>query len=490
MRASTKGARRRAGRPSTSRPPIRRYHYVTDDPAALASRSGTVTVSTNSSVGPLQLELLPPKNAGFGRNWQLPMSSACLRHFGTRHRWMGAPGARGGGAFRDHAGGWVCGLRGWLVAALPLHELQQLATSTATLPGVSLPIPGCVPTKGASTATNAYWRASPGAAARPPPPPPASQPTSSPSPCPPRATGFIDSDEYVLLQPGVPSLPALLDRYSSHGGVVLHWRLFSSGPHVVRPSGGVLASYTSCCPAGHPQHSWGKTFLQPAHAVAPRVTAGGRPWGGAGGRAGAATKGWWESREGWRQRALPNLRLAAQQGNATQCMQRGARNRRRTEAVYQPAQASNEVLPPFPSLPLPPCPPAPCRLLTGFRTATAGTLWTCWGGVKTRATLCRQGRACDRRGCRWGCGAAELRGAAWLVHAVDLLGRHPDKGHSWQARSCNRGLHWARGGGGGGSSLGCIRAAEGPLAVVLPPCVLSPSARAHHACMPLNRAAP
>ena len=172
MRASTKGARRRAGRPSTSRPPIRRYHYVTDDPAALASRSGTVTVSTNSSVGPLQLELLPPKNAGFGRNWQLPMSSACLRHFGTRHRWMGAPGARGGGAFRDHAGGWVCGLRGWLVAALPLHELQQLATSTATLPGVSLPIPGCVPTKGASTATNAYWRASPGAAARPPPPPP------------------------------------------------------------------------------------------------------------------------------------------------------------------------------------------------------------------------------------------------------------------------------------------------------------------------------
>ena len=179
MRASTKGARRRAGRPSTSRPPIRRYHYVTDDPAALASRSGTVTVSTNSSVGPLQLELLPPKNAGFGRNWQLPMSSACLRHFGTRHRWMGAPGARGGGAFRDHAGGWVCGLRGWLVAALPLHELQQLATSTATLPGVSLPIPGCVPTKGASTATNAYWRASPGAAARPPPPP---RPRSQPAP--------------------------------------------------------------------------------------------------------------------------------------------------------------------------------------------------------------------------------------------------------------------------------------------------------------------
>ena len=47
-----------------------------------------------------------------------------------------------------------------------------------------------------------------------------------------RAAGFIDSDEYVLLQPGVPSLPALLDWHSGAGGVRLHWRVFSAGQQV------------------------------------------------------------------------------------------------------------------------------------------------------------------------------------------------------------------------------------------------------------------
>ena len=150
----------------------------------------------------------------------------------------------------------------------------------------------------------------------------------------------------MLLQPGVPSLPALLDRYTS-GGVRLQWWLFSSGPHLVRaggggggafapqarvavklpallrhgcttrlprcylplvsylitrlahpphphphphptppphpikhtphphqvrPSGGVLASYTACCQQDEVEQRWTKTFLQPARAVGPLVS--------------------------------------------------------------------------------------------------------------------------------------------------------------------------------------------------------------------------
>lgn len=52
-----------------------------------------------------------------------------------------------------------------------------------------------------------------------------------------------------MLEPGVPSLPALLQNYSEFGGLALHWRFFSSGGHILRPAGGVLASYTACCTA-------------------------------------------------------------------------------------------------------------------------------------------------------------------------------------------------------------------------------------------------
>ncbi|PSC70070.1 glycosyl transferase family 2 [Micractinium conductrix] len=144
------------------------YHYLTADAEALADRSATLTVVTDSSAGPIQLIIPPPVDEKHGRNWQMNVYSACLLHFGVRHRWM----------------------------------------------------------------------------------------------------GFIDSDEFVLLQPGVPSLPALLDRYTS-GGVRLQWWLFSSGPHLVRPSGGVLASYTACCQQDEVEQRWTKTFLQPARAVGP-----------------------------------------------------------------------------------------------------------------------------------------------------------------------------------------------------------------------------
>jgi hypothetical protein len=61
----------------------------------MASRNATVTVTTNSSAGPLSLDLLPPTgnpDSNADRNWQFPAFAACLRHFGRRHRWMGARG--------------------------------------------------------------------------------------------------------------------------------------------------------------------------------------------------------------------------------------------------------------------------------------------------------------------------------------------------------------------------------------------------------------
>ena len=177
----------------------------------------------------------------------------------------------------------------------------------------------------------------------------------------------------------------------------------------------------------------------------------------------------------------------AMQRNACNAVQETVDALKQSTSQRRQAMKSFPLSPPSPSLPVPPPPADSSQVFVQRRLARCGpagaasrqgplfagkvglatgggaggaagqpscvgqrglcTLWTCWGGTQTRATLGRQGLATG--GCTGPGGA-----------------------------------------GGGGSSLGCIRAAEGPLAVVLPPCVLSPSARAHHACMPLNRAAP
>lgn len=77
----------------------------------------------------------------------------------------------------------------------------------------------------------------------------------------------------MLLQQGVPSVPALLERYADYGGLVLHWRVYGTGPHILRPDGGVLASYTVCC-AKHAReryHRQIKSFVQPARTLYPEV---------------------------------------------------------------------------------------------------------------------------------------------------------------------------------------------------------------------------
>jgi len=77
------------------------------------------------------------------------------------------------------------------------------------------------------------------------------------------AAAFLDADEFIVLDGGVPSLPGLLQPREQHAGVILHWRMFGHSGHMLRPQGGVLSSYTACCDAG-----WGsrlyKSIVQPA----------------------------------------------------------------------------------------------------------------------------------------------------------------------------------------------------------------------------------
>jgi hypothetical protein len=105
--------------------------------------------------------------------------------------------------------------------------------------------------------------------------------------CPFAPAGFIDTDECVLLQPGVASLAALLERYTAYGGVSLHWRTRSSGARLLRPAAGVLETYTKCCPLGlvQAQQKYVKSFVQPQHAIEALVS-----WAHAGRRGRAARR--------------------------------------------------------------------------------------------------------------------------------------------------------------------------------------------------------
>ena len=61
-----------------------------------------------------------------------------------------------------------------------------------------------------------------------------------------------------------PLPPAPADR----GGLALHWQFFSFGRHVLRPPGGVLASYTACSPR---ISSFVKSIVQPKYATGLQV---------------------------------------------------------------------------------------------------------------------------------------------------------------------------------------------------------------------------
>lgn len=170
---------------------------------------------------------------------------------------------------------------------------------------------------------------------------PASQPPV-PTPC---STGFTDSDEFVLLQPGVPSLPALLDRHSEYGGVALRWKTYGGAPHVLRPPGGVLASYTACVGEQYVYDAQVKSFVQPAYTRRATVRGGGACWGG------------------WQGGARAAACRAALSAVGCCCLPAGGR-------LLLGRPASRLLVPPAG------LPPHARRACTTFGTSLAITLWT------------------------------------------------------------------------------------------------------------------
>ncbi|KAL4428112.1 hypothetical protein ABPG75_002201 [Micractinium tetrahymenae] len=90
-----------------------------------------------------------------------------------------------------------------------------------------------------------------------------------------RWMAFFDVDEFIMLEPGISSIPQLLKRFEEHPGVVLHRQMF--GPngwsglgHINRPALGLLRSYTCCCPRTYFQHGRVKSIVQPLLTLRPR----------------------------------------------------------------------------------------------------------------------------------------------------------------------------------------------------------------------------
>jgi hypothetical protein len=50
--------------------------------------------------------------------------------------------------------------------------------------------------------------------------------------------GALDTDEFVVIRDGSPSLPEVLRRYEEYGGLAVNWRLFGSSGHKTRPEVG------------------------------------------------------------------------------------------------------------------------------------------------------------------------------------------------------------------------------------------------------------
>ncbi|KAI7845969.1 hypothetical protein COHA_000515 [Chlorella ohadii] len=83
--------------------------------------------------------------------------------------------------------------------------------------------------------------------------------------------GFVDADEYILLRPDIPSLPALLERFEQYGGLAVFSKSFGSSGHLTRPAVGTRLGFTKCQPAS--KREYYKTIAN-LHYVLP--TFGGR----------------------------------------------------------------------------------------------------------------------------------------------------------------------------------------------------------------------
>ena len=75
--------------------------------------------------------------------------------------------------------------------------------------------------------------------------------------------GYIDVDEFVTPKT-CTDIREMLDAYTEHAGLALHWKIFGSNGHVARPSAGVVKSYTGVIDCD--KHI--KTIVRPRHVAA------------------------------------------------------------------------------------------------------------------------------------------------------------------------------------------------------------------------------
>lgn len=130
---------------------------------------------------------VPPESGYY--HFQLYAYDWCLEHHRHKHTWMGAP--------PGVAGCWACAVARWAFAN----------ASKQVCPWAALPL--------------LFY------------------------------AGFIDTDEFIVLNPAVPSLAGLLRRYEAYGGLALAGRVLGSSGLERRPPGkGVRETFTACIPPG------------------------------------------------------------------------------------------------------------------------------------------------------------------------------------------------------------------------------------------------
>lgn len=84
-----------------------------------------------------------------------------------------------------------------------------------------------------------------------------------------RWAAFIDVDEY-LFSPTGKALPAVLERYEDHAGVIVNWQCYGSSGLKAQPTGLTIESYTRRAWTGWARNRRVKTIVNPMLAVAPR----------------------------------------------------------------------------------------------------------------------------------------------------------------------------------------------------------------------------
>lgn len=84
-----------------------------------------------------------------------------------------------------------------------------------------------------------------------------------------RWAAFIDVDEY-LFSPTGEQLPAVLQRYEGHAGVIVNWQCYGSSGHKTRPPGLTIESYTRRARTNWARNRRVKTIVDPLLAVRPR----------------------------------------------------------------------------------------------------------------------------------------------------------------------------------------------------------------------------